>query len=129
MEEYDYSFAPSKVRIPEMPIWCIPFGYAFFAVLSGLILPRIKARFLLQWNAGLSPRAATAYSPRLVLRGAYTATFSYALAALAWGDRQSTGNGTVSRRVDGSWLADGERQPEAIVETPGNTFPQTVCES
>jgi uncharacterized membrane protein len=132
MEKYDYSFAPPKVRVPEVPIWCIPFAYAFFAVLLGLILPRIEARFLPQWTAGLSPQAATmlyssvaqgmitltgivfslafvmvqfsatAYSPRLVLwmsrdpfvshaLGVFTATFLYALAALAWVDRQSTG--------------------------------------
>jgi hypothetical protein len=46
MEEYDYSFAPPEVRIPEVPIWCIPFGYVLLAVLSGLTLPKIEARFL-----------------------------------------------------------------------------------
>jgi uncharacterized membrane protein len=127
MEKYDYSFAPPKARIPEVPSWFIPFAYAFFAILLGFSLPRIEARFLPQWNAGLSPQAAmmiysavaqgmitltgivfslafvmvqfsaTAYSPRLVLWMSrdpfvsHLATFLYALAVLAWVDRQSAG--------------------------------------
>ena len=132
MEKYDYSFISHKVQIPEVPNWCIPFAYAFSAILLGLTLPRIEARFLPHWDAGLSPQvamvlysavaqgmitltgivfslafvmvqfSATAYSPRLVLwmsrdplvshaLGVFTATFLYALAALAWVDRQSTG--------------------------------------
>jgi uncharacterized membrane protein len=92
----------------------------------------MEARFLPDWNAGMSPQvamvlysavaqgmitltgivfslafvmvqfSATAYSPRLVLwmsrdplvshaLGVFTATFLYALAALAWVDRQPTG--------------------------------------
>ena len=130
--EYDYSFAPPKIRLPKAPTWFIPFAYAFSAILLGFTLPRVEARFLPDWNAGLSPNAAmvlyssvaqgmmtltgivfslafvmvqfsaTAYSPRLVLwmsrdplishaLGVFSATFLYALAALAWVDRESTG--------------------------------------
>ena len=131
-EEYNYAFASPRVGMPEVPSWCIPFAYAFAAILLGLTLPRIEARFFPHWNAGLSPQvamvlysavaqgmitltgivfslafvmvqfSATAYSPRLVLwmsrdpfvshaLGVFTATFLYALAALAWIDRQTTG--------------------------------------
>jgi uncharacterized membrane protein len=109
-----------------------PLLYASAAVVLGMALPRIEARFLPDLTAGLGAASAiavlsaiasgmlpltglvfslafvmvqfsaTAYSPRLVawlagsgvLRhslGIFTATFIYALAALAWVDRGGTG--------------------------------------
>jgi len=132
MQEYNHLFKSQKTRRWRVPSWCIPFGYAFTAIVLGFALPRIEMRFLPHLGTGMSIGAAvalyssvaagmitwtgivfslvfvmvqfsaTAYSPRLVLWmsrsplvshaiGVFTATFLYAIAALAWVDRQSSG--------------------------------------
>ncbi len=109
-----------------------PLLYAAAAVVLGMAVPRLEARFLPDLTVGLSAASAiavlsaiasgmlpltglvfslafvmvqfsaTAYSPRLVAwlagsrvmhhsLGVFTATFIYALAALAWIDRGGTG--------------------------------------
>ena len=109
-----------------------PLLYAAAAVVLGMAVPRLEARFLPDLTAGLSAASAiavlasiasgmlpltglvfslafvmvqfsaTAYSPRLVAwlagsgvmrhsLGIFTASFIYALAALAWVDRGGTG--------------------------------------
>jgi uncharacterized membrane protein len=132
VQEHYNRFASHTMRTPRLPSWCIPVGYAFSAVLLGLTLPRMEARFLPEWSSGISTTSAvslyssvatgmitltgivfslafvmvqfsaTAYSPRLVLWmsrdplvshaiGVFTATFLYAIAALAWVDRRNSG--------------------------------------
>jgi len=127
----DESTILRRMRESQVRNWSIPFAYAAAAVLLGLTLPRLEARFLPGWSSGMSPAAAmamyssiaagmitlsgivfslefvmvqfsaTAYSPRLVLWmardplllhtiGVFTATFLYAIAALAWVDRQTS---------------------------------------
>src|ERR1700704_1091317 len=132
------------LRNSRLPRWCIPSAYALAAVLLGLVLPRIEARFFPTWTSSVSVGAAigiysavatgmitltgivfslvfvmvqfssVAYSPRLVLWisrdplifhsiGAFTATFLYAIAALAWVDR----NGSGKVPFFSGWLAVG----------------------
>ncbi|MGH9391740.1 MAG: DUF2254 domain-containing protein [Vicinamibacteria bacterium] len=110
----------------------IPLVYAVGAIVLGIFLPRLEARYLPELTSGAGASAAlavlsaiasgmmpltglvfslafvmvqfsaTAYSPRLVSwlagsgimshsLGIFTATFLYALAALAWVDRDGTG--------------------------------------
>jgi uncharacterized membrane protein len=110
----------------------IPLLYAVGAIVLGMVLPRVEARYLPGLTSGAGASAAiavlsaiasgmmpltglvfslafvmvqfsaTAYSPRLVSwlagsaimshsLGIFTATFVYALAALAWVDRGGTG--------------------------------------
>jgi uncharacterized membrane protein len=132
LSSMDDSAILRRMRESQLHSWSIPFAYAAVAVLLGLTLPRIEARFVPDWTSGISAPAATAlyssiaagmitltgivfslvfvmvqfsataYSPRLVLWmscdpllshaiGTFTATFLYAIAALAWVDRQSSG--------------------------------------
>ena len=117
-----------RLRRGQLPNWVIPALYAFAAVVTGLVLPRVEARFLpgieSSWSAAAALAmlssigsgmialtgivfsltfvmvqfSATAYSPRLVLWlardpllwhavGIFSATFLYAIAAIAWVDR------------------------------------------
>jgi uncharacterized membrane protein len=110
----------------------IPLVYAAGAIVLGMVLPRLEARYLPQLTSGAGAASAlavlsaiasgmmpltglvfslafvmvqfsaTAYSPRLVSwlagsaimshsLGIFTATFLYALAALAWVDRDGAG--------------------------------------
>jgi uncharacterized membrane protein len=124
----DDSTIVQRIREAELRSWSIPFAYAATAIILGLTLPRLEARFFPGESSGMSPAAAmaiyssiasgmmtltgivfslqfvmvqfsaTAYSPRLVLWmardplllhtfGIFTATFLYAISALAWVDR------------------------------------------
>lgn len=141
MRERHHHVIFARIRRAVLPGWCIPLGYAAFAILCGVALPRIEDRFVPHWNSGLSIQAAvaiyssiaagmitltgivfslvfvmvqfsaTAYSPRLVLWmsrnplvfhaiGVFTATFLYAIAALAWVDR----NGSARVPLISGWL-------------------------